>query len=151
MPAPKRVTFIYRNYEGLGIGYLASYVRSLGHEVQLVLYPDPWSDTYVKQKDKDSPMVGRLQQRVDRELTREIVQFAPDLIAFSTVTDDYQWCRRTAGVLKATTGATTIFGGVHVTSVPDRVVVDPTVDLVGLGEGERALGTLLDALDDWRD
>jgi len=128
MPPAKRVTFIYRNYEGLGIGYLASYVRSLGHQVQLALYPDPWSDTYVKQKDKDSPMVGRLQTRVDRQLLRGIVEFAPDLICFSTVTDDYQWCLRTAGTLKAATGAVTIFGGVHVSSVPERVVVQPHVD-----------------------
>ena len=150
MPPAKRVTFIYRNYEGLGIGYIASYVRSLGHQVQLALYPDPWSDTYVKQKDKDSPMVGRLQSRVDRQLLREIVDFGPDLICFSTVTDDYQWCLRTAGTLKAATGAVTIFGGVHVSSVPERVVVQPSVDLIGLGEGERALGALLEQLDDWK-
>jgi radical SAM superfamily enzyme YgiQ (UPF0313 family) len=150
-PACKRVTFVYRNYEGLGIGYLASYVRSLGHEVQLVLYPDPWSDTYVKQKDKDSPMVGGFQRRVDRELAREVQAFDPDVVAFSTVTDDYQWCRRTAGVLKAATGAVTVFGGVHVTSVPERVVTDPNVDFACLGEGERALGNLLEQLDDWQD
>src|SRR5215470_17022925 len=149
MQAPKRVTFVYRNYEGLGIAYLASYVRSLGHEVQLVLYPDPWSDTYVKQKDRESPMVGRLQHRVDRELLREIVAFAPDLVCFSTVTDDYQWCLRTAGSIRAATGAPVIFGGVHVTSVPDRVVQNPNVDLVGCGEGERLLAQLLDVLDDW--
>jgi radical SAM superfamily enzyme YgiQ (UPF0313 family) len=150
MPNAKRVTFVYRNYEGLGVGYLAAYVRSLGHQVQLVLYPDPWSDTYIKQKDKDSPMVGRLQQRVDRELLREIVDFAPDLICFSAVTDDYQWSVQTAGVLKAATGAVVIFGGVHVTSVPERVVRHPAIDLVGCGEGERLLGRVLEVLDDWR-
>jgi pyruvate-formate lyase-activating enzyme len=150
MPTAKRVTFVYRNYEGLGVGYLASYVRSLGHQVQLVLYPDPWSDTYVKQKDKDSPMVGRLQHRVDRELLREVVEFGPDLVCFSAVTDDYQWSLRTAGGLRAATGAPVIFGGVHVTSVPDRVVRHPVVDFVGCGEGERLLGRLLEALDDWK-
>jgi radical SAM superfamily enzyme YgiQ (UPF0313 family) len=143
------VTFVYRNYEGLGIAYLASYVRALGHAVQLVLYPDPWSDTYVKQKDRESPMVGRLQHRVDRELLREIVDFAPDLVCFSTVTDDYQWCSRTAAAIRAATGAPVIFGGVHVTSVPDRVVRNPNVDLVGCGEGERLLASLLEVLDDW--
>ena len=146
----KRITFVYRNYEGLGIGYLCSYVRSLGHEVQLVLYPDPWADTYIKQKDKDSPMMGRMQTRVDRELLREIVDFAPHLVCFSAVTDDYQWCVRTAGVIKAATGAVTLFGGVHVTSVPERVVQHPNVDLLGLGEGERLLGRLLEVLDDWK-
>ena len=150
MASCKRITFIYRNYEGLGVGYLAAYVRALGHQVQLVLYPDPWSDTYVKQKDKDSAMMGRLQGRVDRELLREIVEFDPDLVCFSSVTDDYQWCLRTAGMVKAATRAATIFGGIHVTSVPERVVVHPCVDLLGLGEGERSLGKLLDQLDDWR-
>ena len=123
MSSPKRVTFIYRNYEGLGVGYLASYVRSLGHQVQLVLYPDPWSDTYVKQKDKDSPMTGPLQTRVNRQLTQEIVDFRPDLLCFSTVTDDYRWCSDTALILKAATGAVTIFGGVHVTSVPELSLI----------------------------
>src|SRR5437773_3381932 len=150
MPSPKRVTFIYRNYEGLGVGYLASYVRSLGHQVQLVLYPDPWSDTYVKQKDKDSPMTGRLQSRVNRQLLREIVDFRPDLLCFSTVTDDYRWCSETALTLKAATGAVTVFGGVHVTSVPERVALNPAVDLLALGEGERALAQVLEQLDDWK-
>jgi pyruvate-formate lyase-activating enzyme len=147
---PKKVTFVYRNYEGLGVGYLAAYARAFGHRVQLVLYPDPWSDTYVKQKDKDTPMTGRLQRRVDRELLREIVEFGPDLVCFSTVTDDYRWCSRTAGIIKAATGALTLFGGVHVASVPERVVLNPNVDLLGLGEGERLLVRLLEALDDWR-
>jgi len=150
MPVSKRVTFIYRNYEGLGIGYLASYVRSLGHKVQLVLYPDPWADTYIKQKDKDSPMTGRLRTRVDRELLREIVEFDPHLVCFSTVTDDYQWCSATAALIKAHTTARVIFGGIHVSSVPERVIQNPAVDFLGLGEGERALGTLLEGLDDWQ-
>jgi anaerobic magnesium-protoporphyrin IX monomethyl ester cyclase len=150
MSTSKRVTFIYRNYEGLGVGYLASYVRSLGHQVQLVLYPDPWADTYIKQKDKDSPMTGRLQGRVDRQLLREIVDFDPHLVCFSTVTDDYQWCSNTAAIIKSHTRARVIFGGVHVSSVPDRVIQNPSVDFLGLGEGERALGTLLEGLDDWQ-
>jgi pyruvate-formate lyase-activating enzyme len=150
MPRRQRVTFVYRNYEGLGIGYLAAYVRSLGHAVQLVLYPDPWCDTYVKQKDKDSPMTGRLQTRVDRQLLREIVDFAPDLVCFSAVTDDYQWCSRTAAAIKGVTSAVTLFGGVHVTSVPERVVANPNVDLLGLGEGERLTAAVLEQLDDWK-
>ena len=149
--AKKRVTFVYRNYEGLGIAYIASYVRSLGHDVQLVLYPDPWSDTYIKQKDKETPMTGRLQHRVNRQLHSEVRAFAPDLICFSTVTDDYRWCLAEAAALKEVTGgALTIFGGVHVTSVPERVLHRPEVDFLGLGEGERTVGALLEHLDDWR-
>lgn len=150
MTTRKRVTFVYRNYEGVGLGYLASYARELGHEVQLILYPDPWCDTYIKQKDKDSPMTGQLQTRVNRQLLREVVDFGPDLICFSAVTDDYQWCSDTASILKAATGAMTLFGGVHVTSVPDRVARNPNVDLIALGEGERLLARLLDELDDFK-
>lgn len=150
MSTRKKVTFIYRNYEGLGVGYLAAYARELGHQVQLVLYPDPWCDTYVKQKDKDSPMTGPLQARVNRELQSQIVDFGPDLLCFSTVTDDYQWCSETAGALRAATGAPTLFGGVHVTSVPERVAANPNVDLICVGEGEKLLGRLLEELDDWK-
>lgn len=150
MQVRKKVTFVYRNYEGLGISYIAAYVRSLGHQVQLVLYPDPWSDTYVKQKDGDSPMTGRLQTRVDAALEREVVDFGPDLLCFSVVTDDYQWSTRLAATLKAATGALTMFGGVHVTSVPRRVVVHPAVDLICLGEGERSLCLFLEQMDDWK-
>lgn len=146
----KRVTFIYRNYEGVGLGYLASYARELGHEVQLLLYPDPWCDTYIKQKDKDSPMTGQLQTRVNRQLLREVIDFQPDLICFSAVTDDYQWCSDMAALMKAATGAMTLFGGVHVTSVPERVARNPNVDLIALGEGERLLARLLDELDDFK-
>jgi anaerobic magnesium-protoporphyrin IX monomethyl ester cyclase len=146
----KRVSFIYRNYEGLGVGYLAGALRAQGHAVQLVLYPDPWSDTYVKQKDKDSPVVTRIQTRVNRQLLREVVEFAPDLICFSAVTDDYQWCLRIAGELRPATGAATIFGGVHVTSVPERVVQQGAVDFLCLGEGERSLSLLVEQLGDWR-
>ena len=150
MPSSKRITFVYRNYEGVGIAYVAAYVRALGHQAQLVLYPDPWSDTYIQQKDKDSPMTGRLQRRIDRELLREVVEFAPDLICFSVVTDDYQWSLSCAASLKAATGAPILFGGVHVTSVPSRAVRQPAVDFVALGEGERLLARLLEQLDDWK-
>jgi anaerobic magnesium-protoporphyrin IX monomethyl ester cyclase len=150
MPHSKRVTFVYRNYEGLGIAYVAAYARAQGHQVQLVLFPDPWSDTYVKQKDKSSPMAGRLQARVDRELLHEIADFAPDLVCFSVVTDDYQWSLDCAARIKAATGAPVVFGGVHVTSVPERAVREPAVDFVALGEGERLLVRLLDQLDDWK-
>ena len=100
MTPQKRVTFIYRNYEGLGIGYIAAYLRSLGHKVQLLLYPDPWSDTYVQQKNGLTPMAGRLQARVERTLLRGAVDFDPDLICFSVVTADYQGCLQMARVMK---------------------------------------------------
>tara|TARA_B100000678_G_scaffold282674_1_gene281874 strand:- start:120 stop:1784 length:1665 start_codon:yes stop_codon:yes gene_type:complete len=150
MTPQKRVTFIYRNYEGLGIGYIAAYLRSLGHKVQLLLYPDPWSDTYVQQKNGLTPMAGRLQARVEQTLLRGAVDFDPDLICFSVVTDDYQWCLQMARVMKQATRGVTLFGGVHVTSVPERVVANPAVDLVGLGEGERMVASLLEQLDDWK-
>jgi len=148
-PTSKRVTFVYRNYEGLGIGYLAAQLRALGHQVQLALYPDPWSDTYVSQRHRSGAGRSTLRARIERSLLREVVEFRPDLLCFSVVTDDYQWALTQAAALKAATGAPVMFGGVHATSVPGRVMQRPEVDVLGLGEGERALGRFLEELDDW--
>ncbi len=41
----------------------------------------------------------------------------------------------------------TIFGGVHVSAVPDRVIAQPEVDFVVVGEGEVAFPEILDAIE----
>lgn len=148
LPAAKNVTFVYRNYEGLGLGYLASYARSKGHHVRLALYPDPWADPYIWQKEAKSRFTGRIRRMVEEQLLREIVESQPDLVAFSVTTDDYQWSLRIARQIKKALDVPVLFGGVHVTSVPHRVIVREEVDYICLGEGERALVALLDHLDE---
>jgi radical SAM superfamily enzyme YgiQ (UPF0313 family) len=70
-------------------------------------------------------------------VAREIVATEPDVAAFSCVTDNYRHQIQVAAEVKRLRpGILTVFGGVHPTAVPGRVLHRPEVDAVALGEAE---------------
>ena len=91
---------------------------------------------------------SRLGQALDRRevLVDQAAQWRPDLLAFSVMTDTYQWALALAAAVKARCDAPVIFGGVHPTSLPERVIKQPVVDMLCVGEGDEAIVELVDAL-----
>ena len=113
-----RVLFLqrYLSQEMLGICYLTSALRRAGHTVEVLLVPDDrWE--------------------------HKLLQCDPGLIACSMTTGDHPFYLRLAARAKALTGAPVIFGGPHPTFVPD-IALEPGVDFVCRGEGERTLSEL---------
>lgn len=130
-----KVLFVFPNilkYENIsfGIGSLSSYLKEHGHRTALVDF------TYSMSKSK---------------ALRRVLDFQPDLIAFSTTTGDFLFSCGLARYFKKRYPAPIIFGGVHPTIEPEESIAHPDVDMICVGEGEEALRELLDSLDSPRE
>lgn len=129
-----RITFVYPDYESLGIEYLMSSCLAAGHEVDFVFYEA--EDTYL----------GRNKSVDYGRIAAEIRRTEPDLAAFSCVTDNFQYQLECAAALKElNSGIRTIFGGIHPTALPERTLGYEQVDAVAIGEAESSLVDLLAA------
>lgn len=136
-----RVLFVALGWEQLSISLLGAILRRAGHQVGLSFSPHLFDDNLYT----SLPLLARVFRR-DDELLREMVAFRPDVVCFSAITDNYRWMLSMAEKVKSECGATTVFGGVHPSAVPDIVLEEPAVDYVCVGDGELALPLLLEEL-----
>ncbi len=77
-------------------------------------------------------------------LRKRIEKFKPDLIGFSVLSFDYEQASKMAEFIKENYNIKIIFGGVHVTLMPEEVITNPKVDIVCIGEGEYSIKEILD-------
>lgn len=138
-----KISFIYPGYENLGIEYLSSALRKAGHETKLIFDPVLFSDS----GGINIPYLSRYFNYSARILN-EISSFAPQLICFSCGTDNFSWALETAKKIKSSFSIPIIFGGVHATSVPEKVIGQSCIDFVCLGEGEEAIVELAQEIED---
>ncbi len=131
------ILFIYPDIEGVkhygarkfyhGLAYLSAVVKQDGHETELYY--------------------------VDREPAREdflanVRAASPDIVAFSSTTHQHPFVERWAAWLKeAEPGLVLISGGTHPTLAPEDVLSSPHLDVVCVGEGERAFRELVQRLE----
>jgi radical SAM superfamily enzyme YgiQ (UPF0313 family) len=76
----------------------------------------------------------------------KLIDFDPDLIAFSTMTGLHKWVLRIAKEIKKKVDKPIILGGPHPTFFPE-IIHQPPVDIVCIGEGEFAVLKLVDKMD----
>ena len=130
-----RITFVYPDFESLGIEYLMSVCLEAGYDVDYVHY------------EAEDPYIGRKEKKFSAEhVAQRIADTEPDVVGFSCVTDNYRHQLRCAGVLKQMMpNVITVFGGVHPTAVPERVIRNPEVDCIAVGEAELSFSEFLKA------
>lgn len=136
------ILFVYRETENQGIEYLCAYLKQRGHSVGLVYESNFFNNKYI-----NSPAFRNLFPPED--IVAKVFQQRPlpDLVAFSTMTADYQWSLSTAKKIKAINpDIPIIFGGIHPTLVPEETINNDGIDMVCIGEGEDALLELADSL-----
>jgi anaerobic magnesium-protoporphyrin IX monomethyl ester cyclase len=128
-----RITFVYPDFESLGVEYLMAVCADAGHDVQLAYY------------EAEDMYLGRVRKRVSYDkLLDTIERTDPQVVAFSCVTDNFRYQLRCAELLKQKRGDIfTIFGGVHPTAVPQETLAHRCVDAVAIGETEDSLIELL--------
>lgn len=123
-----RIAFVYPDYENLGVEYLMAVCLENGHEVEFIFYHA--DDIYLAKKVKDIPF---------QQIAGEIAASNADIVAFSCVTDNYQYQLSCAKALKGIRpDIITIFGGVHPTAVPTKVLANAEVDCVAIAEAEKS-------------
>lgn len=81
-----------------------------------------------------------------KDLVGDVKAFAPDILAFSTMSAGINFALETMRKLKAATGAITLMGGPHATFYPE-IIKEEGVDAVCIGEGEGAIVDLAEAID----
>ena len=116
------------SYPPLGLGYLAAIAEQDGHEVRIHdfgLYPS---------------------QPIEED-AQEVVDFRPDLVAFTSMTTSYHYVERLVERLKAALGVPVIIGGPHATSLPEATIANPHIDFLAYGEGEYIWQEFLRALE----
>ena len=119
-----KITFLYPDFESLGVGYLMSVCRQSGYEVDFVYY------------QVEDPYIYKTKKNINYEkIAQRTAATKPQIVAFSCVTDNYQYQLHCAkAIKKIMPDVITIFGGIHPTSVPERVIKKHEVDCVAVGE-----------------
>ncbi len=128
----------------LGIQYLIAVLNQAGHE-GLVYYDVSLSREYVAQ---GLPLRGLFSVRTG-DVCREIMELKPDLVGVSM--NSYSYAENLALIKllkKDFPEAVVVCGGVHVTMLPQVALGNPEIDFVVVGEGERALVALANALSE---
>lgn len=128
-----KVTFVYPDFENLGIQHLMAVCQNEGYDVELVFY-------YARNN-----FVNRVNKSLSfSEIAKRIANTNPDIVAFSCVTDIYQYQLKCAKALKGIMPhVITIFGGIHPTAVPKKVLENREVDCVAIGEAEVSFSEFL--------
>ncbi|MEJ2744973.1 MAG: radical SAM protein [bacterium] len=128
--------------ENISLEYLSATLKKGNHRVSLA-YDEALFDD---QMYITMPRLGRIFSRTDR-LIEQIVQEKPDLLGITVMASTYQWALRVARGVKKSLDVPVIFGGIHPTSLPERVIRQPEVDMVCIGEGDRAFLELADSME----
>lgn len=137
-----QITFAYLAAESIAIEILGSVLKRDGHRVSLAFDPGLFDD----KQYLDIPLLKKAFSRRS-DVVREIIDSSPDLVCFSVGTDNYRWACEVASTVRERTSAPIIFGGIHATAVPERVIKNPFVDMVCVGEGEEALSELARSIE----
>lgn len=141
-----KILFIYPAFENLGIEYISAVLKNNGYETKLLFDPQLFGDLFIN---------VRLLKRIfsyRTSILNNIEKEQPDVIAFSVVSDNYGWACSYADTIKRTNpNIKIVFGGPHVTAVPNNVLNNWFVDFVIVGEGEYPMLELVQALDVGKD
>ncbi len=140
-----KIVFVARGNESLSIGYLSAVLKNAGHETALVFDPALFGSDFLKQDMLQNIFSYR------KKIVKKIKEEKAGLVAFSVVSDEYGWACETASAIKADMDIPVIFGGIHPTLVPERVIRENFVDYICVGEGEDAIVELADTLENKKD
>ena len=139
-----RITFVGLGWEQLSICLMSALAKSEGHEVSLAFNPSLFNDRF----QFAIPALASIFDNT-ADVLKIIEEQKPDCLVFSALSGTYQWMIDVAEkAKKMRPGIKVIFGGVHTTAVPERVLSKPFVDYVVVGEGDVAFPMILRAIEE---
>lgn len=139
-----KIAFVNDSCERLGVGYISALLKENGHHVRLFTDPQLFEDENVS--------FSILNRMFDykNNIIAQLKEYKPDLIGISVVTDFYQWACDMARLIKQNMDVPIMLGGIHPSSVPERVMQNDFVDMVCIGEGEFPMLELANSMDQGR-
>ncbi len=129
-----KILFIYTDVSSsvgvsAGIGILSAVLKREGHDTEMIHVSEEIGYPLDLQR-----------------ITDDIRKGQPDLICFSITTNQWYFARQIGRHLKERFRIPIIVGGHHPTADPERVVLEPWIDVVCRGEGEQALLSVVQRL-----
>ncbi len=111
-----RIAFVQNlAFEYLGVMYLSASLKQAGH----------LSEAFILERGED-------------ELAKQVLDFQPDVVAFSCTTGVHRWAADFAEKIKRRRDTLTVVGGPHPTFFP-KFIEHPAIDVICRGEGEQAI------------
>lgn len=156
-----RVLIVYPNLPlmlipSISVALFTRVLRTEGYQVDLfettqyIDQEEPETDVRVKllnvrQFDVAKDLGITVKHDVFGDFRRKAEEFAPDLLVFSVVEDAFL---QSVALLRAVEdfGIPHILGGVYPTNAKERCFHHPEVEMIGLGEGERIVTYLAEAI-----
>jgi anaerobic magnesium-protoporphyrin IX monomethyl ester cyclase len=136
-----RILFYSRGTEQLGVECLMAYLESKGHKTELIF--DPGLDNNLYYRIDILKFLNKW-----NKLIQNAVDYAPDLVGFSALTNTFPFAIEFASRLKKRLDVPFVFGGIHPTILPEYVLQYSEVDYVIRGEGEYSLEELASRLQE---
>lgn len=138
-----RIFFVSTGAEQIGVEMLSAMARQAGHRVALAHSPVYLGDRGFL----NPPLIKHFFHREGR-LVDDVVAREPDVVCFSPVTATYSWMSGIAQKIKERIPHVKIlFGGSHASAVPHKLIAQPHIDAVCIGEGEYAFLKYLSYLE----
>ena len=137
-----KITFVAIGSEQLAISLLSAMAKKDGHDVSLAFSAGLFHDRY----NLEIPWLAKYFDDTHQVLDK-IEKIQPDILAFSVLTSTYRWSLEIAAeAKKRVPNVKVIFGGVHVSAVPEVVMKNIEVDYAVVGEGEVAFPLIIKAI-----
>ena len=134
-----KIAFTSIAYESLAISILSAIAKKERHDVKLIHIPTIFKDGLTREFKRLANLFSN-----DKEIFKQLKAYQPDLIAFSVATFDYQRALHYAEIFKMICpNAKIVFGGIHVSCVPEVVIANEFIDYVVIGEGEIAFSAII--------
>ncbi len=133
-----RVLFIYTDI-GISVGYscgigaLSAYLKRHGHETKLLHVSD----------ELDYPLNPD-------QIVKDVLDYNPGLICFSSVTNQWFYCKTIAKFIRRACDTPIVVGGHHANSAAQDIIAEKAIDYVCKGEGEVPLLELVNRLEQGR-
>jgi anaerobic magnesium-protoporphyrin IX monomethyl ester cyclase len=130
-----KVLFLYPNADSqvgfnYGVSHMAAMLRKAGHDV-----------TFWQLCEQLAPLPGR------DEFINRVKREKPDVLAFSVVTNQWEYAKKLASWIKQDLSITTICGGVHALVAPEQILDSGVFDYIMRGECEEAFPEFVEHID----
>ena len=134
-----KIAFFNFAHENLAVSLLSAIAKKEGHSVKLLHMPMLFKDGYTREFKRLAKLFNN-----EKEVFKQLKAYQPDLIAFSVVTFHYQMAIHYAEMCKKICpNAKIVFGGIHVSCIPEIVIAHKFVDYAVIGEGEIAFTEII--------
>ncbi|KPJ99591.1 MAG: hypothetical protein AMK71_09520 [Nitrospira bacterium SG8_35_4] len=124
---------IHVNYP-LGLGFISAVLKREGHETRILHF--------------NEEIGNPLDMAV---LERSVCDFEPQLIGFSSTSNQFQYVKQMADFIKKKRDIPILVGGIHATIASEKVLELDTIDMVCRGEGEFSVLELVGKLENGDD